>query len=965
MQDRLALLSQRASRSDDAATCCLDEPARRGFEDGSEDAARAILDGFACIADVLTFYQERIANEGYLRTAREERSLRELGRLTGYTPRPGVAASVDVAFTVQSGFDATVPAGTRMQSKPKPGQSAQTFETSAALDARAQWNAMRPRQRSSQGFVRAEQAPGGIDNNGARLDRATGRIEIFLKGVDQNVRAGDLIMLEPAPGAHESAWAPSAEDLFRVERVQAAPASGQTTVRLVPASGGYDIGYWDDRATGSGLRLLARPNNARSPAATVARVAISSRVATQRALAALRSPLSDAQDDTATDASKRLRTLEPTAVRLALGTPGGKDLLAESLPLALRSRVLDVLQQTAAPVMPRAYVFRASAQPFGFNAPKLAKVTQARDPNSDGVVSSTTYSLQPLFEDEQPDVVFLDGEHPRTLANQWIVASVPVTYTRSNEGRLGAPTRVLSVLDVREVEVLARQAYELTGRATKLTLNTAWRANDDGAGSTDVLAQTVFYIDPEQLTLIEAPLDRDVCGSTMLLDGAIDELPAGRKLIVEGELADFPELSGQRMAEPVEVLRSWTAVGDDLSAASASGAPSTAFEFSPPLKHCYKRSSVVIYGNVAQATHGETREQILGSGDASLANQTFALKQGPRTWAPAETSNGIASTLEVRVRGILWPELSSLLDAGPRSEVVLTRTGSDRLDRVVGGDGVRGARFPSGVENVVARYRVGLGTEGNVDAGSIVNLSTKPLGVQSVLNPRAATGGAGPDGAEAMRERIPIAARGQDRLVSIGDYEDFALNFAGIQHAHAIAGERGAPSVQLIVTGAEGASVDATLDKLRAATRRYGDPAVRLDLSQARSEPVQLEASLRVDPRYRFDDVASAVRGALVSALGFAARAIGQPLSLSRVLTVMQRAEGVLAVDVDAFRTLGKSTPLQPLTLSERANELAAALADANTSALQVPPRLEVAPDVLLYFAADAPENIVLKEVAP
>ena len=42
---------------------------------------------------MLTFYQERIANEAYLRTATERVSLLELARLIDYELRPGVAAS--------------------------------------------------------------------------------------------------------------------------------------------------------------------------------------------------------------------------------------------------------------------------------------------------------------------------------------------------------------------------------------------------------------------------------------------------------------------------------------------------------------------------------------------------------------------------------------------------------------------------------------------------------------------------------------------------------------------------------------------------------------------------------------------------------------------------------------------------------------------------------------------------------
>jgi hypothetical protein len=41
------------------------------------DPAMALLDAWATVADVLAFYQERIANEGYLRTATERRSILE------------------------------------------------------------------------------------------------------------------------------------------------------------------------------------------------------------------------------------------------------------------------------------------------------------------------------------------------------------------------------------------------------------------------------------------------------------------------------------------------------------------------------------------------------------------------------------------------------------------------------------------------------------------------------------------------------------------------------------------------------------------------------------------------------------------------------------------------------------------------------------------------------------------------
>jgi hypothetical protein len=97
------------------------------------DPAIALLDAWATVADVFTFYQERIANEGYLRTATERRSILELARLVGFALRPGVAASVYLAFTMDDGHNLEIPIGTRAQSLPGPGELPQSFETAEKL----------------------------------------------------------------------------------------------------------------------------------------------------------------------------------------------------------------------------------------------------------------------------------------------------------------------------------------------------------------------------------------------------------------------------------------------------------------------------------------------------------------------------------------------------------------------------------------------------------------------------------------------------------------------------------------------------------------------------------------------------------------------------------------------------------------------------------------------------------------
>jgi hypothetical protein len=118
------------------ATVRMARRLRRFIHLGSDNSSNyrsaiALLDGWATVGDVLTFYQERIANEGYLRTATERRSILELARLVGYKLRP-VSLRLFISLTRwtilrSSGRDSR---RARSQSIPNPGETPQSFETS-------------------------------------------------------------------------------------------------------------------------------------------------------------------------------------------------------------------------------------------------------------------------------------------------------------------------------------------------------------------------------------------------------------------------------------------------------------------------------------------------------------------------------------------------------------------------------------------------------------------------------------------------------------------------------------------------------------------------------------------------------------------------------------------------------------------------------------------------------------------
>jgi hypothetical protein len=96
------------------------------------DLGLQVLDWWAYIADVLTFYNERIANEDYLGTAVLDASVAHLVGLLGYRPRPGIGAVGTLAVVASRPVPLVVPAGLGIASKATPSLESQTFETVAA-----------------------------------------------------------------------------------------------------------------------------------------------------------------------------------------------------------------------------------------------------------------------------------------------------------------------------------------------------------------------------------------------------------------------------------------------------------------------------------------------------------------------------------------------------------------------------------------------------------------------------------------------------------------------------------------------------------------------------------------------------------------------------------------------------------------------------------------------------------------
>jgi predicted phage baseplate assembly protein len=349
----------------------------------------------------------------------------------------------------------------------------------------------------------------------------------------------------------------------------------------------------------------------------------------------------------------------------------------------------------------------------------------------------------------------------------------------------------------------------------------------------------------------------------------------------------------------------------------------------PGFTHRYVRAATTLCANIAPATHGESVREVLGSASGATSNATFALRKPPLTYTASSDPGGAHSSLEVRVDGVAWAEAPRLYGGAPTDEVYVVRRADDGKVAVTFGDGVQGARLPTGVENVSATYRTGIGRAGMVPAGSLTMLMTRPLGIRAVDNPLAASGAADPEERDDARRNAPNTVLTIDRVVSQQDAEDAARAFAGIGKCAATgAARRGVPWVHLTIAAAApvadpGGAASALADHRVAATaplrtnliaslEAAKEPAMRIRVDTYQPAYFDVVARLLVDARYRWDDVVAAATTALVTVFGFERRSFGEPVTVTDVVAIVQATPGVVFVDLDALHRFDEPPALPP-----------------------------------------------------
>ena len=362
-----------------------------------------------------------------------------------------------------------------------------------------------------------------------------------------------------------------------------------------------------------------------------------------------------------------------------------------------------------------------------------------------------------------------------------------------------------------------------------------------------------------------------------------------------------------------------TSEASDISTTTVDG-DITTLALGGALIRLYDANTVAINANAVTASNGETVQELLGSGDATNAALTFTLKQSPLTYVSSTGANGTQSTLQVWINNIQWHEVPNLLSSGPADRVFVTRVNQTGFTVVQFGDGVNGARTPTGQMNIRAVYRKGIGSAGMVAAGQLSQPLDRPQGLRTVTNPSAAAGGADPATADDARASAPLPTLTIGRVVSLEDYQNYALNFGGIAKATAswtfFNGTRG---VFLTIAGANGATfepTDTVVLNLIASLQKYGNPYVPLYVASYDPVLFQVAANVKIDDdNYDPTLVLAQVWQNLVAAFAFAQCQLAQNVAASDIIEIVQQTPGVIALQLTALFLSGSPTTTLPAQL--------------------------------------------------
>ena len=785
---------------------------------GNGDLALQLLEWQAYVCDVLTFYNERIANESYLRTAQLPESVNHLVQVLGYRPRPAQGARGMLAALLSPGARTPVQvgAGVQVQSKPGPGQTPQVYEVDKTTNIGAP------------DLVIADVVPKDL--------RLIGSDQVlWLAGKVAGIKAGDRLLLV-------------------------------TAATLVDQSLG-DYSWIGITGVTAAKDPLGKP-------------------VTQLAFSSISGSLqSDAQ-----------------AADYVLLRP------RQSSPLWTYS--------TTTVITTTSVELGGLARGLAAGSLILIDIAAAQTAKVESATAKIIGDLKVIDDVKQP----LDmSSFEDSLSGDFVLRSEFVNMPQAaKEAMWGGIT---GKLVHHFIPPPAIQSFMKTGAAVVSSYaESVWypaSTNPTDVPSPPAVAiphATVGFAPalsgkfPPAAASVIVRWDWIPVGTLVpVLTSADYQYADGYSLTPDASsAAQFPAATTQVMLEDGSGSAS-AAVLTGSAGSPSTGLPSSATlgSLSPP-PAARLSSPIDVFFNLVKVSQGKTvASETLGGGDARVSGQDFTLAKSPVTYFadPASVSgDGYSSTVEISVNGVQWQEVQSFYDQSPTAQVYVLREDDSGQTHVTFGDGVNGARLPTGAGNVVATYRFGSGGDAP-SAETLTNVMTPTPGLKGFRNPLPPTGGTNADSPARLREIAPASVLTLNRVVSIDDFAAVAATAPGVTQSTASfafdpLSQR--PKATIWVAGDQGA-VTAAMAALAGA----GAPMGNVRVLAATPIVAMLTVNFIRDPRYGEAAVEQALLTALVDpdagVLGANVLGIGQGVYESQIAAACLAVPGVASVQSISF----------------------------------------------------------------
>lgn len=349
-------------------------------------------------------------------------------------------------------------------------------------------------------------------------------------------------------------------------------------------------------------------------------------------------------------------------------------------------------------------------------------------------------------------------------------------------------------------------------------------------------------------------------------------VPAGTQLITDYQ----PDLQGPLMYETLQ----------DMTVPASGGAASV-----PVVEGATQGMETI---TLAPGSGSQVVSVVdLGASDGS-PDQTFVLPGTPVDQSTVRVfvnyPNGPAEYVVV----------GSLLNAGPTDQQVSLSTDANGNVSIVFGDGLNGYIPENGVE-VMAAYRIGGGTRGNLAANALLDVATVISGI-TVQSSSAMTGGLDAESLDSIRRNAPAIPTSQNRAVTHTDYANLALGVQGVDKASALGQSVSVVTIYILAAN-NGTPAQGLIDATTQAVQAQAMVGTTVVVQTGSLVPVNFGTTstpvlVGVMSQYRRTDVQLAVTQALQKLLDPSVTSFQQRVTVAQAYAVVHDLPGVLYVQI-------------------------------------------------------------------